>query len=179
MNLLCLNCKLSTWVYEDDQVEDERNIHNVLHFCFPTVMQTSIRVECEDGKKEHLEVKFGMKPSSLETMENLRWRKAMLIRKRGQRNGVWEEVKDGLQVFGRWVRWGCHREYCAKCSLEKSQFGLETLLKIQCYFRPPSSEEAAGNLSLCPWALGISDHPDSGKSDERLKSAGHCWFPCR
>lgn len=145
--------------------------------CFPIVMQTSIRVECEDQKKEHLEVKFGMKHSSLETVENLCWRKALLIRKWGQRSGVWE-VKDDFQVFVGWGRWGWHREHCAKCSWEKSQFGVEPLLKIQCYFRPPSSEEGSGNLSLCPWTLGISDHPDYRKFDERLKSAGHCWIPC-
>lgn len=34
----------------------------------------------------------------------------------------------------------CHKQHCAKCSWAKSQSGLEILLEVQCYFRPPSSE---------------------------------------
>lgn len=82
--------------------------------------------------------------------------------------------KSFLGAVGRW-----HRQQCAKCSLAKSQFILESLLKDQCYIRPPSSEHEVGKLAVCigTWTLHILGHPDSGNSDNRAKWTGIFWTP--
>lgn len=107
-------------------------------------MQTRIRVECEGRKKEHLEVIFGMKHSSLETMENLL--KEGTDDQKGRTKK--RDVTRGKRWFsGAMVRW--QRQHCVKCSWAKSQFGLEILLKFRCYFRPSSSNrEQETSLSV-------------------------------
>lgn len=56
---------------ENGQVKDEKNLCNMLLFHFLAGIQMRFRVESEGRKKkkEHLEVKFGMKHSSLDTMD--------------------------------------------------------------------------------------------------------------
>lgn len=115
----------------------------MLHFCLPIVMQMRIRVESEGRRKEHLEVKFGMKHGAQETIEKSLLKEASDDQKRTKK---WDVKRGKRQFPDAMRRW--HRQHCTQCSWAKSQFGLERLLKALCHFRPPSSDYGAGNLSV-------------------------------
>lgn len=132
LNLLCLNCKLRT-----SMKMTKLKVKGIFAICCNSASDANKDQSWMWGQKKWT---FGGKI----------WNEALFLRDNGKsllkegtddqkgrtkKRNVMRGKRWFLGAMGRW-----HRQHCAKCSWAKSQSGLEILLEVQCYFRPPSSE---------------------------------------